>query len=174
MRGSSRIKSSQSAIPTSSCIRSRQTVCNTVFPHLNLLVCTNVHVASGHGATEQNVTFRLVFSKIRSGVIVIHNPFEESPGASKTTALMTNCRQRNPVAGSCVPYRLIFAASKRAEALGRFQSNTKAPFHCHVRIRCSMGYKKPDSCYKAPLPVRHDGSARKVSTCRHVHEPATQ
>src|SRR5260370_1046636 len=89
-------------------------------------------------------------------------------------ALMTGRRQCDLVASSRVPDVLIFAAIKRTETIGCFQSNPKAPLHCHGRVRCSMGYKTLDSCYMVPLPVRHDGSVPRVSTFHRVPEPATQ
>src|ERR1700730_15031820 len=47
---------------------------------------------------------------------------------------MTDHGQQDSVGGGCVPDELVLSAIKRAEAIGCFQGNPKAPFNDHLGV----------------------------------------
>jgi len=107
-------------------IGGRQASCKAMVPHLPLLMGTNAHFASRHGAAKQNVTFCLIFCEIGIGMIVFDGTFEQSSSTGETTPVMTNRRQYDSVDGGRVPDVFLFPAIKIAETFGGFHGDPKA------------------------------------------------
>jgi hypothetical protein len=69
-------------------------------PHLPLLMGTDAHFASRHGAAKQNVVFCLIFCEICIGMVVFDGTFEQSSGTGETAPVVTNRRQDDPLAAA--------------------------------------------------------------------------
>jgi hypothetical protein len=108
-------------------IGSRQAARNSMCSHFLFLMCADMQVASWLCPTEQNETRRLVISKIRCCVLLIHRACQQSPCAGKATSLTADGGKQNPFARRSIPEILILFAFKRAGAIRCFQEDSEAP-----------------------------------------------
>ncbi len=103
-------------------------------PHCPLLMCTDAHVASRHGAAKQNVSFRLVFCEVRVRLVVCNRTFKQPSCAGETASVMANRWQDNSVDSGRVPDVFVFAAIKSVKSFGCIQRNPIDSSPCHLRF----------------------------------------
>jgi hypothetical protein len=89
--------------------------------HFLFLMCADMQVASWLCPAEQYKTRRLVISKIRFCVPLVHRACEQSPCAGEATSLKADGGKQNAFPGRGIPEILFFFAFKRAGAIRCFQ-----------------------------------------------------
>lgn len=85
------------------------------------------HIAVWHGAAQQHVSFRFVLGKIQIRMVVFDRAFQQSRGARQASALATHRGKVDAVCRGGIQNMFPPAAIERAEAVGGFEDNAKAP-----------------------------------------------
>jgi hypothetical protein len=160
-------------------IRGRQTVRETMLPHLPLLMRSDAHLASRHRAAQQHIPRDLIFRKVCIRMVVFNLAFQQSSCAGKTTPLMADRGSTTPFAAALPQMRSSSPQSKtwRPSGVSKATRWTRRPVisaSMREKENSFMGYRSGGSCCTAPHPARRGGNVPKVSTSHPAHEPAAR
>ena len=95
--------------------------------HFPLLMRSNVHTASRHGATNQDESCGTILREVGVWTVVIHDAFKQGSSTRQASPLMTDGREINFVRRGGIPNQLILLTIEPAGAAWSLELDLKAP-----------------------------------------------